>query len=247
MRARARLTSHASVTLQAGQRLRLARRRRLPPVARSGSLGENQLADQPRPDRDNEEPGVSTLYDWLFAFLWLAWAAYWWVLARHSKVTVRRESLGSRLAHIVPLLLAATLLSLPRLPQFGLDQRIVPPSPWLLRAGAATTAAGLLWCVWARRHIGTNWSGTVTIKQGHELVTSGPYALVRHPIYTGLLLALLGSALALGQVRGVLAVLLAAAALWRKLRNEERWMEQQFGEAYRQYRRRVRALVPYLL
>jgi protein-S-isoprenylcysteine O-methyltransferase Ste14 len=96
-------------------------------------------------------------------------------------------------------------------------------------------------------HIGTNWSGTVTIKQGHELVTTGPYALVRHPIYTGLLLALAGSALARGEWRGALAVLIALLALWRKLRLEEHWMREQFGEAYRAYSRRVAALVPFIL
>jgi len=87
----------------------------------------------------------------------------------------------------------------------------------------------------------------VTIKEGHELVTSGPYALVRHPIYTGLLLALLGSTLALGDLRAVLAFALAAGALWHKLRIEERWMRQQFGDAYQAYSRRVAALIPFVL
>jgi protein-S-isoprenylcysteine O-methyltransferase Ste14 len=86
----------------------------------------------------------------------------------------------------------------------------------------------------------------VTIKEGHELVTTGPYALVRHPIYTGLLLAFLGSALARGEWRGIVAVAIATGALWRKLRFEERWMRQQFGEAYRAYCARVAALVPFV-
>jgi protein-S-isoprenylcysteine O-methyltransferase Ste14 len=96
-------------------------------------------------------------------------------------------------------------------------------------------------------HLGRNWSGAVTIKDGHELVTSGPYALVRHPIYTGLLLAFLGSAVALGDWRGALAFALAAGALWRKLRLEERWMREQFGDAYQAYSQRVAALVPFVL
>jgi protein-S-isoprenylcysteine O-methyltransferase Ste14 len=95
--------------------------------------------------------------------------------------------------------------------------------------------------------LGKNWSGTVTIKEGHELIMSGPYAVVRHPIYTGLLLAFLGSALARGDWRAVLAFALAAAALWRKLRFEERWMRAQFGDAYAAYARRVSALVPFVL
>ncbi len=104
----------------------------------------------------------------------------------------------------------------------------------------------MLFTVWARLHLGRNWSGTVTIKDGHELITSGPYALVRHPIYTGLLLAMLGSALALGDWRGVAAFALAAGALWRKLRVEESWMQQQFGDAYQAYSQRVAALIPFV-
>jgi protein-S-isoprenylcysteine O-methyltransferase Ste14 len=85
----------------------------------------------------------------------------------------------------------------------------------------------------------------VTIKEGHQLVTTGPYAIVRHPIYTGLLLAIAGSAIAIGEWRGVLAVVVAFASFLHKLRLEERWMRQQFGEAYRSYCRRVPALLPF--
>ena len=124
------------------------------------------------------------------------------------------------------------------------------PSPlfaraaWQFWAGALVTAAGLGFTVWARIHLGRNWSGSVTLKQGHELVLTGPYALVRHPIYTGLLVAFAGTALARAEWRGVLAVLIAWAALGRKLRVEERWMAGNFGERYAQYMARVPALVP---
>jgi protein-S-isoprenylcysteine O-methyltransferase Ste14 len=125
--------------------------------------------------------------------------------------------------------------------------RLVPSSPAIGWSGAALVAAGLAFAVWARIHLGANWSGIVTVKRGHELVTSGPYALVRHPIYTGLVLAFAGSAIALGEARGVLAVALVVASLWRKLRLEERWMAEQFGAEYERYRDRVRALVPFVL
>jgi protein-S-isoprenylcysteine O-methyltransferase Ste14 len=87
----------------------------------------------------------------------------------------------------------------------------------------------------------------VTVKQDHELIVNGPYALVRHPIYTGLLLAFAGTGLARGEWRGVLAVVIVFLALWRKLRLEERWMQEQFGEQYRAYKHRVAALVPFVL
>jgi protein-S-isoprenylcysteine O-methyltransferase Ste14 len=84
----------------------------------------------------------------------------------------------------------------------------------------------------------------VTIKEGHELITGGPYAVVRHPIYTGLLVALTGTAMAIGELRALLAVAIASFAFWRKLLLEEQWMREQFGEQYQAYCRRVSALLP---
>jgi len=98
-------------------------------------------------------------------------------------------------------------------------------------SGFVLAAAGLLFSVWARLHLGSNWSRAVTIKQDHELITSWPYAFVRHPIYTGLLLMFLGSALAEGEWRGLVALALVFAALWRKLKLEERWLGEHFGAA----------------
>jgi protein-S-isoprenylcysteine O-methyltransferase Ste14 len=92
-----------------------------------------------------------------------------------------------------------------------------------------------------------NWSATVTVKQQHELIRSGPYAIVRHPIYSGILLAFIGSALARGQWRGVLALAIVIVALWRKMRLEERWMSETFGDEYQRYRARTAALIPFLL
>ena len=190
---------------------------------------------------------MAAFYQHLISALWLIWALYWWALSRRVKATVRVESRLSRALHFGPLLLAAWPLWVPALPRLGLDRQLLPWSPWQFWVGAALTAAGLLFAVWARRHIGRNWSGSVTLKQGHELITSGPYALVRHPIYTGLLLAFAGSALVRGEWRGVLAVALVLAALWRKLRLEEQWMREQFGAVYEAYSARVVALIPGLL
>lgn len=190
---------------------------------------------------------MTLLHRYLFAAMWLSWAVCWWALSRHVKATARHEPLVSRLLHILPLMLAVLLLWLPRIPLPVLGERFLPQAAWPFWAGAVLTAGGLLFAVWARVHIGTNWSGTVTIKEGHELITTGPYAMVRHPIYTGLLLALAGSALDRGEWRGVVAVLIALCALWRKLRLEERWMCERFGEAYRAYSLRVAALIPFIL
>ena len=98
--------------------------------------------------------------------------------------------------------------------------------------GSAATIAGLLFAVWARERLVSNWSSSVTIEQGHELITTGPYALVRHPTYTGILTGFLGTAIALSQVRGVISFVLIFLVFWAKLRKEEEWMRSQFGEMY---------------
>jgi len=95
-------------------------------------------------------------------------------------------------------------------------------------------------------HLGRNWSSSVTIKQGHELITSGPYTMVRHPIYTGILTGFMGTVIALSQVRGLIAFVLIFFVLWLKLRREEQWMRSQFGETYTTYAHKTASMVPYL-
>ena len=179
--------------------------------------------------------------------MWLSWTAYWWVSSRNVKRTAWHESLPSRLSHIAPLALAALLFSLPNSLAPFLSARFLPSATWPFKVAVVLTAAGLLFAVWARQYLGSNWSGTVSVKEDHQLITNGPYALVRHPIYTGLLLALVGSAMAIGEWRAVLGLALASLALWRKLRLEEHLMHQQFGETYQAYCRRVPALIPFVL
>jgi len=179
--------------------------------------------------------------------LWIAWVLYWWAASGDVKVTKRREPVASRLGHVVPLVLAAWMLIAPRLPGGLLGGRFLPATLSVYLIGVAVLAAGLAFTVWARVFLGRNWSGTVTLKEGHELIRSGPYRFVRHPIYTGLLVAFAGSAIARGEWRGLVALAIAFGALWRKLKLEERWLGEIFGEAYERYRAEVPALIPFLL
>ena len=190
---------------------------------------------------------MDAIYRYLFSAMWASWAAYWFVMSGRVKVTIRRESLSSRFLHVLPLVLAAVLLWAPVLPVPFLGERLFPMSAWIFGVGALITGMGLLFTVSARRRLGQNWSGTVTIKDNHELITTGPYAIVRHPIYSGLLLAFVGSAIARGEWRGVVAVALVWWSFWRKSRIEELWMFQQFGDAYERYRRHVAALIPFVI
>jgi protein-S-isoprenylcysteine O-methyltransferase Ste14 len=187
---------------------------------------------------------MRTIYASLIPGMWLAWMLYWFAAALAAKPVRRRESLASRLSHIVPLLLGIALLARP--PQPG-TPRFLPASPTAFWIGAALVAAGLAFSVAARITLGGNWSGTVTLKQDHTLTRDGPYRFVRHPIYTGILLAVLGSAITLGEWRGLLALALTLAAFLRKIGIEERFLCDQFGDAYTRYRQEVAALVPFVL
>jgi protein-S-isoprenylcysteine O-methyltransferase Ste14 len=124
-----------------------------------------------------------------------------------------------------------------------LGTRIFAPTRASFLAGAVIAASGLGFAVWARRHLGEYWSGAITLKEGHRLIRSGPYALVRHPIYSGIIFATLGTAIALDQYRGLLALAIIVESLVRKLRTEEAWLTQEFGGEYLQYKREVRALL----
>jgi protein-S-isoprenylcysteine O-methyltransferase Ste14 len=114
-------------------------------------------------------------------------------------------------------------------------------------AADAIVALGLLITLWARFTLGTNWSGSVTFKENHELITSGPYAFVRHPIYTGLLTMLLGTVIITGHAFGFAVLALGTVMLWLKSLDEERMMTKHFPDAYPPYKRRVAALIPFIL
>ena len=109
--------------------------------------------------------------------------------------------------------------------------------------GTAVVAAGFGLAIWARLHLGRNWSSHVVVKEGHALIRTGPYRLIRHPIYTGLLLAIAGTALAIGEWRGVFGFVFALLGILVRVRAEETRMSATFPE-YERYRRETYALLP---
>jgi protein-S-isoprenylcysteine O-methyltransferase Ste14 len=159
---------------------------------------------------------------------------------------VQSEGWQSRLAYSAPLWVAAILLLDRHLGRF-LNTHLYPFSIEVVAIGALLTAVGLAWAIWARVVLGGNWSADVTVKEEHELIRSGPYALSRHPIYTGLVLALFGTALAVGEVRALIALVVAVGSLWYKMRLEETVMRRTFGATYDAYSREVKALIPYVI
>ncbi len=187
-----------------------------------------------------------SLYDLPLAVLWLAWLAYWIIAARNVKPTRRRESLVSRLMIIVLTALVAVLLALRGQKLTSLHARFLPQTMIAYWLGLLMVVLGLAFAVWARAHPGRNWSGTVTVKEDHELIRTGPYGIVRHPIYTGLLFAILGTAVAFCDWHGLLAFGFLTLAFLFKLRREERFMSESFPNEYPRYRAEVPALIPFI-
>jgi protein-S-isoprenylcysteine O-methyltransferase Ste14 len=188
---------------------------------------------------------MRAFHQYSIAALWLMWLLYWIIAAARAKPTRRHEAFTSRLSHIVPLGLGLVLLVPRHLPAPWLSVRVVPPGPVWFWVGFVLVALGLAFAVAARVCLGGNWSSVVTVKQGHELIRAGPYRWVRHPIYAGLLVALLGSVVAQGELRGVIALALFFVAFFRRVAIEERFLEEEFGGAYSQYRREVPCFAPF--
>ena len=186
-------------------------------------------------------------YESFFPVVWIVFLLYWQIKAINTKTTQRLEPAASRILRVFIFLIVIVLLSTTRIPLRWLYLELWPVGLWPFWLGAAVTVAGLLFAVLAREYLGGNWSRSVTIKQGHELITTGPYAVVRHPIYTGTLAGFLGMAIAISQVRGFVALFLVFLVFLIKLRMEEKWMRSHFGETYATYSRQTAALVPYLL
>jgi protein-S-isoprenylcysteine O-methyltransferase Ste14 len=176
---------------------------------------------------------------------WVAWLIYWWVSARNVKPTQWQEPLLAQALHRVPLIVAAILLGAPGWLPRVLRTRFLPPGMTFQVVGAVLLALGLGVSVWARRHLGRNWSADVVVKQDHALIRTGPYRRLRHPIYSGILLAFLGTAVTIGEWRGLLAVAFAFLSFVPKSWAEEQRMQEIFPE-YAQYRRESTAIIPFV-
>ena len=179
------------------------------------------------------------------ATLWGIWLLGWLISAGATARTAVEQSVSSRLSHSLFIWVGALLLFFR---PSGLDGLMRPllHMAWVSWAGVGFVAIGLGFAGWARFHLGRFWSGRVTLKEDHAIIRTGPYGIVRHPIYTGLLLAFAGTALAQTTLAALVGLVLVVIGLTIKIRQEEQLLTDHFGPAYDAYRADVHALVPYV-
>lgn len=189
---------------------------------------------------------VMSVSHWVIIGCWIIFLAYWLANFRRVKATVERQSPLAMAAHKLPLTLAGVLLWCPWPADF-LHVALTPDTGWSHFAGATVCVLGLSIAIWSRRTLAGNWSSNATFKKGHELIKTGPYRFVRHPIYTGILLMCLGSAIKDGESHSWLAMVIFFLGFWIKLRQEESLMLEHFPGEYPAYRKSVKALVPFLI
>jgi protein-S-isoprenylcysteine O-methyltransferase Ste14 len=177
-------------------------------------------------------------------YIWATWVIIWMIWAFQSKTTKQAETFGSRLSYTLIVWTAGYLMFAGRSMGDFLQHPLLPWHRWIGWVGVAITIVGFAITLWARYILGSNWSATVTIKVDHELIRTGPYHYVRHPIYTGIIVALAGTILARDQWRGVVAFLLLWIGFTIKRLREEQFMRQTFGAQYSDYAHTTGAIFP---
>jgi protein-S-isoprenylcysteine O-methyltransferase Ste14 len=186
-----------------------------------------------------------SLFEWE-NWLWFTVAAYWIVAAFFVKKTVKREFGTARLVYIIIWAVACLLLFTSDIPFSFLYIPILPQTIFWQTTGFWFCLCGLLFSVWARIRLGKNWSGNITVKRDHELITTGPYALTRNPMYSGFLLAFLGCAMTSGLLKGYLSLPFVVSGILMKITLEEKFMTETFSEQYSSYKKKVKKLIPFL-
>jgi protein-S-isoprenylcysteine O-methyltransferase Ste14 len=177
---------------------------------------------------------------------WLIFLAYWIFASFRVNRMERPEPRGDRLVRLGLGILSWYLLSRAD-PRFGaLNERFIPWSPAVFVVGAALTWIGVGFAIWARYHIAQYWSATVALRADHHLIRTGPYARIRHPIYTGILLAIIGTALVVGRYRALASFAVMLVSFIWKSKQEESLLSSQFGPEFDEHRRRTGFFLPRL-
>jgi protein-S-isoprenylcysteine O-methyltransferase Ste14 len=186
------------------------------------------------------QDAAAQLVNWLWWVLLIVWI----VMRFSMKQAKQRENPWQYAQHALMVILGFWLL-FSQIENAGwLNRHLLPQTPPVWAVGLVLTTLGIAFAIWARLSLGSNWSGLVTLKAGHELIRSGPYRLIRHPIYTGILLGMIGTALIHEHVRGWLGVAVVFAAFYFKARREERFLRQEFGPRFEDHARHTGMFLP---
>jgi protein-S-isoprenylcysteine O-methyltransferase Ste14 len=181
------------------------------------------------------------------SYCWLVLAAFWIIAARDTKRTIERgQSRSVRRLSLLVIVAGFLLYYLPLSKAPVLGFRLVAWDSPVRMVGEVLCVLGVLFAIWARIILARNWSAMVTLKEDHTLIRKGPYSLVRHPIYTGIYAGMIGTALAIGELRAFLP-LLNIIPIWIKMNSEEALMLKAFPNEYPDYQKNVRRLVPWLI
>jgi protein-S-isoprenylcysteine O-methyltransferase Ste14 len=179
--------------------------------------------------------------------IWGIFFTYWFLSSFFNKAkSERQESIPSRLLYLTPLSLAISLIVFDPVVFGPLLWRFLPAGTTTYLIGFVILVFGLGFAVWARIHLGRYWSARISLVQNHQLIQTGPYRLVRNPIYFGALVAVFGTAIVVGEIRAIIALLLALAAFLLKISQEEKWMRERFGLEFIEYQQEVKSLIPFV-
>jgi protein-S-isoprenylcysteine O-methyltransferase Ste14 len=190
---------------------------------------------------------IYSLAIYTISVCWIIFLVVWLLAALSTKPSAYRESRVQRLRYWLLLVIGCLLLINGRRLPYPLNVRVIPHMEVIAWTGLVLCVAGLAFSIWARVTLGRNWSGAVTLKEGHELIEGGPYRLVRHPIYAGLITMFLATVIVLSHVSGIVGALLVSVSFWIKLGDEEKLMLKQFPDQYAVYQQRVKRIIPFVL
>lgn len=170
---------------------------------------------------------------------WIILFFYWIIEATRTR-GIKNEIVG-----LSKLLISGLVLYIPLLLP---NQMLIYQPNFIIRAiGLLISISGYNLCYWSRKELAQNWSGKVAIQENHQLIKSGPYKIIRHPIYSGVLVLMLGTSIIIGSWLAFIWTFFCFFGLYRKGKQEEELLMKEFGEAYNQYRKETKMLIPFVL
>jgi len=182
----------------------------------------------------------------LVVLAWVVFWAYWLISALRTRSPMKRQQSRGFWILFVLFWGFCVIYSVGFTPGF-LVQKVIPDDLIIGLTCTIITLLGLGFAIWARVNLGKYWSSMPAIRVDHKLIRTGPYNIVRHPIYTGILFAVAGTAIMVGEPLGIIAFFLILAAYLWKIWMEEKYLQEEFGEDYAKYKKEVPALIPFLV